>query len=130
MFLDMARGILCVSAEDYFDLCSGSPRGRGGYVDPDDHAGDIICGRLYDAFRPIQSAMVGEGDGKGIEEMYAALIEALGEADVLNDWNPNICDLMRSRFTDTLDGGDWGDGLDFLVGKRWEKGSYPEYQSR
>ena len=72
----------------------------------------------FDAFSPFQMDMVAEGDAKGIKEMYAALIKALDGADVLNGWNPNLCDLMRSCFTDSLDGGDWGDGLDFLIEKR------------
>ena len=114
----MAKGILCLDEEEYFDLCSGSPRGRGRYVDPDDFAGGIISERLFDAFSPFQLDMVAEGDATGIKEMYAALIEALDGADVLNGWNPNLCDLMRSCFTDSLDGGDWGDGLDFLIEKR------------
>ena len=41
MFLDMAEDILCLDEEEYFDLCSESPRRRGRYVDPDDFAGDI-----------------------------------------------------------------------------------------
>ena len=117
MFLDMAEDILCLDEEEYFDLCSESPRRRGRYVDPDDFAGDIISERLFDAFCPFQRDMVAEGDVKGIEEMYGALIEALDGAEVLEKWNPNLCDLMRACFTDSLDGGDWGDGLDFLIEK-------------